>query len=109
MIVRLVYCLPIILQQLSSCNNYCHAHIVICKLARRPLTTYRPPIVITYCLQHLQTLCAYCLPPTTMLPSQQTLNLMSTSLMLHSNGSYSHVVERIFYSKTKTNKNNNKI
>jgi len=104
MIVRLVYCLPIILQQLPSRNNYCHAHIVIYKLERRPLTTYKPPIVVMYYLQHLQTLFAYCLPSTTMLPSQQTLNFMSTSLMLPSNGSYCHVAKRIFYSKTKINK-----
>jgi hypothetical protein len=99
--VRLVYCLPIVLQRLPLCNNYCHAHIVICKLEKRPPTNYRPPIVVTYYLQHLQTLCAYCLPPITILPSQQTLNLISTSLMMPSNGSYCHVVERTFYFKTK--------
>ncbi len=102
MIVRLVYYLPVVLQQLPSCNNYCHAHIVIYKVEKRPLTTYKPLIFVTYCLQHLQTFFVYCLPSTTILPSQQTLNLMSTSLMLSSNGSYCHVAKRIFYSKTKT-------
>jgi hypothetical protein len=37
-----------VLQQLSSCNNYHDAHIVICKLERRPPTTYKLPIVVVY-------------------------------------------------------------
>jgi hypothetical protein len=46
--VRLVYCLPTDLQQLPSCNNYHHVHIVICKLERTPPTTCKPFIVTTY-------------------------------------------------------------
>jgi hypothetical protein len=37
-----------VLQQLSSYNNYHHAHIVICKLERKPPIAYKPLIAITY-------------------------------------------------------------
>jgi hypothetical protein len=39
-----------ILDRLSSCNKYSHAHIVICKLEKKPSTIYRPLIVVAYCL-----------------------------------------------------------
>lgn len=56
-----VYChvTTIILQQLPSCNNHCHAHIIINKFERRLLIAYKPSIATTYCLQHLQTFYSY--------------------------------------------------
>jgi len=39
---KLVYCLlNVLMQQLSSFNNYCLAHIIIYKLERRPLIVWR--------------------------------------------------------------------
>jgi hypothetical protein len=40
----------IVLHQLSWCNKYFHAHIVICKFEKRPLTAYGPLIVVAYYL-----------------------------------------------------------
>ncbi len=67
---------PFILQQLLFFNNYrhvaatiLHPPIVICKFERRPTTAYKPLVVSTYYLQHLQTLCGCCLPLVSMLPS----------------------------------------
>jgi hypothetical protein len=57
--------------------------------------TYKPFVVTSYHLQCLQTLCGCCLPYVAMLPSLQTSNFMSTSLLLTSSDNYCHV-QKIF-------------
>jgi hypothetical protein len=51
--VKHVFYVPTVMLQLLSYNNYCHAHIVIGKLERRPPITCKPPIVVAYRLQHM--------------------------------------------------------
>lgn len=76
--------------------------VIICRLEKRPTTACKPSIVATYNLQHLQTLCNWCLLLATMLPFLHTSNIMSTSLLMFSNNNYCPTTKCTFYSKTRT-------
>jgi hypothetical protein len=42
------HAIGIIPQKLVSCNSYRPAHIAICRLKRRPPTTYKSLIIVAY-------------------------------------------------------------
>ncbi len=62
------FCLPIVMLQLPSYNNY---HFL--QTLKRPITPCRPPIIVAYHLQCMQTFCGCYLPFTTPSNSFQLL------------------------------------
>ncbi len=101
----------IIMHQLSFYNNYHHvATTFFYKIEKKTSvptnfmqllpTVYKPSITTTYHLQHLQTLCSYCLLFATTLYPLQTSNTITTFLLLPSNGNYLLVASLPSYSST---------
>jgi hypothetical protein len=61
-IQQLPYAIATFLQKLSSCNNYHHAHIVICRLKTKHPTAYKP--LINCCQPSTTPTNPLCLMPT---------------------------------------------